>query len=621
MAFVSLSLPPRLICWRLAWRAGRAVQPGSEARAVGRCGGGGGARRSEADGQVVPRSSAVSAGAAGSEGVAVLGVAAGPDACAVGRRLRRRGRRARPCAALPGPVRPRTRLSGAACGGGARQEPGQQARSSTCGVQAERSTTAALRERSQRRRCISTAAAAEATDRCPKAGRTRPPRQAEPGRLEDRREPGPRCSTTTRSRSAAPARVACSTTTTVRPSSAVVRSRRMIACDAAGSRSAVGSSSRNTSGSVANARASMARRASPPEMRSTRAARNTSIPQTCKALVTGAVALSRCGMRPSAATCSTVSPQVQRAPCGSQATRRGSCVGRIRQQAGERAQQGGFAGAIRSAQRDKLAGPGGEADVAAGPRWPAQHHGADARRRSRRGSAARSPPGTARRAGPSGRRPAVRRTAAAPEAPAAPAGRRRAAAPHLPRDAAGSSAPGRSPIHGRSRCGTTRPTKPIEPATAAPAPTARRCRAPPAAACAATGTPRLRAVSSPRLSASRPRPSLSRIAPPSRITGAASSTCHSGRSARPPISQKVISASANGFGASVRANASNAEAMADTATPARISDGPDGARPAKPAGTRRRLPHRSARRPAMPAEMLPPSPSRTRSPRRGPRSR
>ena len=43
----------------------------------------------------------------------------------------------------------------------------------------------------------------------------------------------------------------------------------------------------------------------------------------------------------------------------------------------------------------------------------------------------------------------------------------------------------------------------------------------------------------------------------------------------------MISVSANGLGASVSASASSAAAIAETATPARISDGPDGARPAK----------------------------------------
>ena len=140
--------------------------------------------------------------------------------------------------------------------------------------------------------CISMAAAAAAQNRHRTAVRTPPQRQAVPRRQVGPRPPDRPSAPRRDAHNAAPGRARAARQPPVRPASAVARSRRMIACDAAGSRSAVGSSSRNTSGSVANARANMARRTSPPEMRSTRALRNASIPQSCKALVTGASAWS-----------------------------------------------------------------------------------------------------------------------------------------------------------------------------------------------------------------------------------------------------------------------------------------------------------------------------------------
>ena len=196
--------------------------------------------------------------------------------------------------------------------------------------------------------------------------------------------------------------------------------------------------------------------------------------------------------------------------------------------------------------------------------------------------AARSPPGKARPAARSARRPAGRPTAAKPTAPAAPACRRPAAAPR--RRAARRQQ--RTGTFAKPRAQQVRHHQSDEADRSSDRGTGadRQCGpsgsqtqgardGDPEAACGVLAQAE-RVETAPRATAG------SRT--PSRIRRAASATCHSGRSARPPISQKVISASANGFGASVSASASSAAAIADTATPARISDGPDAARPAKP---------------------------------------
>ena len=220
--------------------------------------------------------------------------------------------------------------------------------------------------------------------------------------------------------------------------------------------------------------------------------------------------VSRCGMRPSAATCSTVNPQAQRAPCGSQATRRGSC--------------GAVPGSRPASARSRvdLPAPFGPHSATSSPgaavradvvqhRAAAERHGHGATGRSWR-----RPP----RDHHQERRAEQRRQHADRRGGRQRQHQRRQPHQHVGRQQQRRTGQrrgrqqraGRSPSQGRSRCGTTRPTKPIDPATAAPAPTASAVPAAASRKVRVTGTPRLSAVSSPRLSASSPRPERSRIA-------------------------------------------------------------------------------------------------------------
>ena len=235
-------------------------------------------------------------------------------------------------------------------------------------------------------------------------------------------------------------------------------------------------------------------------MRSTRWWRNSAMPQAISARSTGARAASRCGMRPSAATCSTVRPQAQLAPCGRKATRRGSAARPPSSSPARARSRVDLPAPLGPHQRHQLAGPGGEVDVVqhgpqAEPDRQATYRDADRRARLWRATSRRHLAGDRDKKGCTDQRgqhaePGLLRRSAAPGRRCGSAGRRPAAARRRPGCWRPAGRPGRSPSSGRSRCGTTSPTKPIPPATAAPPPTASAVPSAIRRMVRATGTPR-----------------------------------------------------------------------------------------------------------------------------------
>src|SRR6056297_1781132 len=118
-----------------------------------------------------------------------------------------------------------------------------------------------------------------------------------------------------------------------------------------------------------------------------------------------------------------------------------------------------------------------------------------------------------------------------------------------PRALAGNNALGRSPTSGRSKCGTTKPTNPMAPATAVAAPTDSAVPRTRLVRTCPRLKPRLAVASSPNVNASKGRPELSTTIQPASMNGPASQTCSMLRSASEPMSQKTISNAAKGFGA------------------------------------------------------------------------
>ena len=148
-----------------------------------------------------------------------------------------------------------------------------------------------------------------------------------------------------------------------------------------------------------------------------------------------------------------------------------------------------------------------------------------------------------------------------------------------------SSRAGSWPIRGRTRCGATRPIKPIVPVTETAPPTPSATPMMTSSRNRPTSTPRLCAVSSPRLSARNALRWLSRTTAPAMMNGNASITWRKLRSSSEPSSQKAISSAANGFGERFITSAVAAPARLEIARPERMSNSRPALRPAIPSST------------------------------------